>query len=588
MSETAHSAMSKRKSLSTEVSLIADPLDKLERELQVGQKVLAANKIALPADIAKRLTRMNQMVAPATAASIVLTCFVDLFLEPPPPTLHSRTVGTVRCAKGGVQHSTRTRFQKTASVAFVQLDSGAAEAPQVVSPSAVVLQPLRTHLATVPRGPYLVRVPSSASVEEATAIVQESLRNIQLQERSMIASSGAEHINATSTLYGNPVVTVNEISSKREHSVMKASDVGSSSAAARPLGIVAGASSPATILASKCVVPEDILGANFVSTNSLGNMPIDIPPYRSELSKAETRRLLGMSGMASHEDHSAHSTMSEESFHAFTATTPSARDIGSLSGNFERAADAASLHRSAFLTQRMTLRLCDAFGRVLHHSKPHAAALGDTLEPKSKSIMSCFPRNAINFFVCLSPDPEHHRELIRQENQIELMQKQDSLRQLCNHRGCNEDEIEAHRQEVARQQLLNSLAKDKSIREQLTRPSATASFRSFMKEEAIEENQKQRLKEQRKRQEERETFKEEVRVRTKQFYVAMFRLNTDFDSFVAELHSDEQTSWTELMTHVAQTSAETKRRERIQQRFHSIGGETDSKALSVFHDGVQY
>ena len=138
--------------------------------------------------------------------TFVLTCFVDLYLNPATCTVSAGTEARSAVSRLGTDSRPSSGFHaagsSTASLpagalsigsneAFSKITRGLDEGDREflgISSAQLAVEAERKKLEQQPRGPYLVRISRTATVREATKTVQETLRKIQLEERDELGT----------------------------------------------------------------------------------------------------------------------------------------------------------------------------------------------------------------------------------------------------------------------------------------------------------------------------------------------------------------------------------------------------------------
>lgn len=642
--------------------------EQLGRSIAAGSKQVV-NGIALPSDVARRLLRTTNV---ATKDTFLVTCFVDALLDPPhristhhreredstspPKPTAAMSKKSHRTTKVGFDSMALSAGGQSASCLELSLEPPAMtpKSPFISSrsPSCHVLsasstQPLHDQLRHAPKGPYHVRLPTSASIEEAAAIVQNALRDIQLRERQDLLFSQKEH--GKQLLYSFPLAACDEIAqrrvaaSKTSFSHRASSDGrsppqasigavrrtslfggGQRGAAKRPPSITPDSTSltpgnetPAfrsitldsyvlptgsalsneTLSQIKTVSPDDVYGANMVSLSSLASLDFDIPRV-GEVVAADV--------LSASEGH--HSSSQSLSLGTFTAFSPAADETVGARGSDKNALIAPHSGvacASAFSQRRFTIRPCDPFGRVLksshsrHIAKSHSSSLGvdsfslggtnnfggspaaaPVFHPPSRPLMKCFPAGTVSFHVCLSVDDTYHRENIRGLFQRDADAKADAMGAVCEKRCDALEAKEAAWGEHNRQTVMNSILKDKQLREQVTRPSATESYKAFLKEEATEEYEKQKQRRLLQEQQDRHDAKSRVRERMKLFFRSMSELNLLETTARLTLENSEVVQWDVMINSLNSQFRELCKARRVSEGMKNARCVADAAALN--------
>ena len=458
--------------------------DRIERELQTGARTVV-NGIAFPTVVAKKipgsLLRVSKYSVNPSVNTLMLTCFVDLYLDPPRPQLapnvarlqprgtpsldgstsegilsrgpatpmgggrptsrdlNNRQVSFFAEPKTAEKANPLSRIGRTTSpksspkslrapasgvdpFGFVQDlpdDSGDDMAMDELhqSNSKAASTVPPADARHQPRGPYIVRIPNHVTVAEATTLVHQYLRKKQQQELNEVRES------QQSTAAASP-----GSSSKTLFGQLVDVDKAVESIRAVPKKLQA-------------------LNANAVSLLSLATMD-EIP-----------------------EQHRTHLGGEED------------EDGG---------------------TVRLTLRPCDPLGHVLDR-----ASADGTLAPR-KTILSCFPKGCTSFFVCLAPDPEQERQRIRSTKLHELREQQEAQAKLQRFREGQVEEKERARRASEASALRHSVNNDIVLRRDMFRPKGSIAYKAFVKGEVHDDKRRQREQDEAQVMASRDAFRREA------------------------------------------------------------------------------
>ncbi|CUF74195.1 Hypothetical protein, putative [Bodo saltans] len=618
--------------------------EQLERSIASGTKSVL-NGIAFPSEVARRLQRVSNV---ATRDTFIVSCYVDVVLDPPHRAVQQQRDSVM--SPVGKTPLTTKKSQRTTKVGFNDSTNdfpgsgfatfGGADFESLVSPiaggrggnlfsypppsaipqqrgnitpslvGAESTQPLVEQLRSVPKGPYQVRIPTTASVGEAALMIQNAMRDVQLRERQDVMHAQKEHGKAL--LYSYPLSACEDIASKRlaasQKSVPTRSPPQSGLNAPRRASMLGGGlrngmmkrrpsvtpdttsltpgqnttpalrgmtldplfiSSPLALTSDsiakiKSTSPDDVYGGNMVSMSSLASLDFDIP-RAGDVVASDSLRANKVSGEVAINGGSQ--SLSFGAFTAFIAedTTPPAMKIDRNSSPTLTAPNTGVSCASAFAHRRFTIRPCDPLGRVLKipttvvdsmmmSSASAAAAALDVprFEPASKPLIKCFPAGTVSFHVCLSIDGAFHREQIRElfEADAELKAEERHATELTRHDAIASKEAVWAAED--RRTVMNSIVRDRTLREHTTRPTATESYKAFLKEEANEEYEKQKQRRLAQAQADKEEYKNAVRTALKTLFTALlaldkrefatrFEMETTVERELDELHTNIKT-----------------------------------------------
>jgi hypothetical protein len=610
--------------------------EQVERSIASGAKSML-NGVAFPSEVARRLQRVSSV---ATRDTFIVSCFVDVLLDPPHRAAQQRE--PVMSPLGGKAPITSKKSQRTTKVGFNDSTNdllgagfptfGGADFESLVSPVAAggrgqlfsspspgnlprggnvasgltseSTQPLHEQLRSVPKGPYPVRIPTTASVADAAILVQNAMRDIQLRERQEVLHAQKEHGKAL--LYSYSLSPCEEIASKRlafGKSVPTRSPPQSTFNAPRRGSLIGGGlrngmikrrpsatpdtlslmpahgSTPAlrgmtleplltsspmaltneSIAAIKSTSPDDVYGGNMVSLSSLASLDFDIP----RAGDVVPSDCLRVNKLTTGGDGGINGCSQSLSFGAFTAfiaddtTTPPAMKCDRNASPTTMTAPTTGVScASAFSHRRFTIRACDPFGRAL---KVPPTGSGDAaaptaelpnLAPSTKPLIKCFPAGTVSVHVCLSVDESFHRGQIRELFHADAELKAEARATTERKRQGALELRAAALAEDDQRTVMNSILRDRTLRQHTTRPTATESYKAFLKEEANEEYDKQKMRRALQAQSDKEEHKNALRTALKSLFTALQALDRRETAMRFEVEFAEQASLEELHANV--------------------------------------